>query len=123
MFAHKSNDKNFVENNNDSDDNAHYFRQQIKVLDDLSNDNDDDYYRLEYKRLLRRIDLYLVVILALIFTVNFLDRVNIGQAKLDGLMDDINLVIIAFFIPYFEKSLMSYNCYYFFRTINNLKSV
>lgn len=96
MFAHKSNDKKFVENNNDNDDNAHYFRQQIKVLDDLNNDNDDDYYRLEYKRLLRRIDLHLVVILALIFTVNFLDRVNIGQAKLDGLMDDINLVIIAF---------------------------
>lgn len=44
------------------------------------------------KRLTRRLDFMIVPALFLLFCVNFLDRVNIGQAKLEGLLGDINIV-------------------------------
>ncbi|TIB93662.1 hypothetical protein E3Q19_00860 [Wallemia mellicola] len=43
------------------------------------------------KRLKRRIDWHIVPALFLLFCVNFLDRVNIGQAKLEGLLTDIHI--------------------------------
>ncbi|TIA84049.1 hypothetical protein E3P98_00426 [Wallemia ichthyophaga] len=55
------------------------------------------YYKNNPKRSLR-LDLMIVPALFFLFCVNFLDRVNIGQAKLEGLLGDLN--IIASEIPW-----------------------
>ncbi|EJU03245.1 MFS general substrate transporter [Dacryopinax primogenitus] len=43
-------------------------------------------------RLIRKIDLNLLPILTLLYLLSFLDRSNIGNAKLDGLTTDINVI-------------------------------
>ncbi|GAB1196425.1 hypothetical protein APSETT444_005696 [Aspergillus pseudonomiae] len=59
------------------------------------------------KRLLRKCDLHVVPILTLLFMLAFLDRINIGNARLMGLEDDLgmsghqyNIALFVFFIPY-----------------------
>ncbi|KAK4049038.1 hypothetical protein OIV83_004399 [Microbotryomycetes sp. JL201] len=61
----------------------------------------------EEKRLLRKIDLRLIPFLSLLYLLSFLDRVNIGQARLDGLEKDLKLVgnqyqiaLVVFFVGY-----------------------
>ncbi|GAA5998415.1 hypothetical protein JCM5350_005942, partial [Sporobolomyces pararoseus] len=61
----------------------------------------------EEKRILRKIDYKLVPFLSLLYLLSFLDRVNIGQAKLDNLERDLNLTgqqyniaLIVFFVGY-----------------------
>ncbi|KAK4055978.1 hypothetical protein OIO90_002972 [Microbotryomycetes sp. JL221] len=61
----------------------------------------------EEKRLLRKIDLRLIPFLSLLYLLSFLDRVNIGQARLDGLEEDLGLVgnqyqiaLVVFFVGY-----------------------
>ena len=43
------------------------------------------------KKLLRKLDAHLIPGMTLLYFLNFLDRVNIGQAKLDGLTASLNL--------------------------------
>src|SRR5271170_5000 len=43
------------------------------------------------KKLLRKLDLHLIPTMTLLYLLCFLDRVNIGQAKLDGLMESLKL--------------------------------
>jgi hypothetical protein len=43
------------------------------------------------KRLLRKIDLHLIPFLALLYLLSFLDRTNIGNARLAGLEEDLGL--------------------------------
>ena len=43
------------------------------------------------RKLLRKLDLHLIPTMTLLYLLSYLDRVNIGQAKLDGLMETINL--------------------------------
>lgn len=57
---------------------------------DSSEENNDNI--LLIKRITRRLDLMIVPALFFLFCVNFLDRVNIGQAKLEGLLGDLNIV-------------------------------
>ncbi|EIM24103.1 MFS general substrate transporter [Wallemia mellicola CBS 633.66] len=59
------------------------------------------------KRLLRRVDWNVVGILVFIYAVNFLDRVAVGQAKLEGMLEDINvsdkqfqIALTVFYISY-----------------------
>ncbi|GJN88975.1 hypothetical protein Rhopal_001946-T1 [Rhodotorula paludigena] len=61
----------------------------------------------EEKKLIRRIDYRLVPFLSLLYLLSFLDRVNIGQARLDGLEADLGLVgnqyqatLVIFFVGY-----------------------
>ena len=49
-----------------------------------SNDPDD-------RKLLRKLDLHLIPTMTLLYLLSYLDRVNIGQAKIDGLIESINL--------------------------------
>ena len=51
---------------------------------ETSNDPDD-------KKLLRKLDLHLIPTMTLLYLLSYLDRVNIGQAKIDGLMEALNL--------------------------------
>ncbi|CAG8669366.1 17685_t:CDS:2, partial [Cetraspora pellucida] len=46
---------------------------------------------IEEKRLLTKLDLRIIPLLTLLFTLSFLDRVNIGNAKLAHLERDLNL--------------------------------
>jgi sugar phosphate permease len=51
---------------------------------ETSNDPDDI-------KLLRKLDLHLIPTMTLLYLLSYLDRVNIGQAKIDGLMESISL--------------------------------
>lgn len=61
----------------------------------------------QQSKLWRRIDLRLLPILALMYLMAFMDRANIGNAKLEGLMtqlalkgNEFNVALTVFFIPY-----------------------
>jgi hypothetical protein len=43
------------------------------------------------KKLLRKIDVHLIPTMTLLYLLSYLDRVNIGQAKLDGLLESLKL--------------------------------
>ena len=51
---------------------------------EIVDDSDD-------KKLLRKLDLHLIPCMTLLYLLNYLDRVNIGQAKLNGLVTSLNL--------------------------------
>ncbi|QDS72837.1 hypothetical protein FKW77_006964 [Venturia effusa] len=59
------------------------------------------------KRLLRKIDLYLIPLLSLLYLLSFLDRSNIGNAKLAGLTTTLSLKglqfnnALAIFFPFY----------------------
>ncbi|KAJ9389442.1 hypothetical protein DTO063F5_1935 [Paecilomyces variotii] len=59
------------------------------------------------KRLLRKCDLHILPVLMLLYLMSFMDRINIGNAKLQGLEKDLNMfgndyniALFVFFIPY-----------------------
>ncbi|GAA6027742.1 hypothetical protein JCM8097_008011 [Rhodosporidiobolus ruineniae] len=61
----------------------------------------------EEKKLMRKIDYKLVPFLSLLYLLSFLDRVNIGMARLDGLEADLGLsgndyqiTLLVFFVGY-----------------------
>ncbi|KAI0140577.1 major facilitator superfamily domain-containing protein [Pestalotiopsis sp. NC0098] len=58
-------------------------------------------------RLIRKIDLYVYPILFIIYMMSFLDRINISNARIQGLDSDIdlsgnrfNIVLFIYFVPY-----------------------
>jgi hypothetical protein len=59
------------------------------------------------KKLLRKCDLHVLPPLTVLFLMAFLDRTNIGNAKIQGLTEDLhmeaqdyNVALFVFFIPY-----------------------
>lgn len=63
--------------------------------------------RAAEKRLIRKCDLYVLPVLSLLYTLAFMDRINIGNARLQGLEKDLNMkgqdynvALFVFFIPY-----------------------
>jgi sugar phosphate permease len=72
-----------------------------KTTDHETSDDPDD------KKLLRKLDLHLIPTMTLLYLLSYLDRVNIGQAKIDGLTDSLNLTsgqynacLSTFFVTY-----------------------
>lgn len=62
---------------------------------------------LDRKKLLRKMDLRLIPMLTVLYLLSFLDRGNIGNAKIEGLAEDLNLTgsqynwcLTAFFFTY-----------------------
>lgn len=61
----------------------------------------------ETKKLLRKIDWVLLPFLALLYLLSFLDRANIGNARLAGLEEDLNMtgydynIAVAVFFPFY----------------------
>ncbi|KAF3994084.1 hypothetical protein FT663_00104 [Candidozyma haemuli var. vulneris] len=51
----------------------------------------DDFEDIDKKKLTRKIDLRLLPIFTVLFLLSFLDRGNIGNAKIEGLAEDLNL--------------------------------
>ncbi|KAH8886227.1 MFS general substrate transporter [Thozetella sp. PMI_491] len=69
----------------------------------LSEDTDP----AEAKKIIQKIDYRLVPLLIVLYTMTFLDRVNIGNARLWGMEKDLhmgsydyNIVVMVFYIPY-----------------------
>ena len=59
------------------------------------------------KKLIRKCDLYIIPVLSLLYSLAFIDRINIGNARLQGLEkalkmkgNDYNVALFVFFIPY-----------------------
>ncbi|EFW23125.1 hypothetical protein D8B26_006646 [Coccidioides posadasii str. Silveira] len=52
---------------------------------------EDDFSDVDEKKVLRKMDLRLIPQLALLYLLSFLDRGNIGNAKIEGLDKDLNL--------------------------------
>lgn len=59
------------------------------------------------KKLLRKCDLHVVPIISILYVLSFLDRINIANARIQGLESDLdmsgqdyNIALMVFFIPY-----------------------
>ncbi|KAJ5049905.1 hypothetical protein NUH16_008428 [Penicillium rubens] len=59
------------------------------------------------KKVLRKVDVRLVPMLALLYLVAYIDKTNIGNAKIEGLLPSLhmdgvqyNIALSIFFIPY-----------------------
>ena len=84
----------------------------IKSSTDNSNSSNDDTFPSpsdgeEEKALVRKIDLRLLPAIWLMYLLSYIDRTNIGNAKVAGLQDDLHLssgqyslALIVFFITY-----------------------
>jgi len=66
---------------------TNYIEAEIngKTIEQGISDDPDD------KKLLQKLDRHLIPTMTLLYLLSYLDRVNIGQAKLDGLMESIHL--------------------------------
>lgn len=78
-----------------------------ETIEHVKSDNLAVIDRTAEKRLLWKLDLHVVPILMFLFLLAFLDRINIGNARLQGLEKDLhmknhdyNLALFIFFIPY-----------------------
>ncbi|KAI0786405.1 major facilitator protein [Abortiporus biennis] len=67
----------------------------------------DDFTHIDEAKLVRKIDLHLIPMLAVLYTMAFLDRINIGNAVVLGLPQDLHLVgnqlniaLVIFFVPF-----------------------
>ena len=63
--------------------------------------------RAAEKKLVRKCDLYIIPVLSLLYSLSFIDRINIGNARLQGLEKDLrmkgqdyNVALFIFFVPY-----------------------
>jgi sugar phosphate permease len=57
----------------------------IRPIQYGTSDDPDD------RKLLRKLDLHLIPTMTLLYLLSYLDRVNIGQAKIDGLTDSLKI--------------------------------
>jgi len=74
------------------------------VTSDVTNPS---FAHLNEQKILRKLDLHLIPMLALLYLLSFLDRGNIGNAKIEGLVEDLgmtasqyNWCLTAFFFTY-----------------------
>ncbi|KAK6437774.1 hypothetical protein LTR95_006029 [Oleoguttula sp. CCFEE 5521] len=84
--------------------------EKMKAVDELIARPDvtlESFAHLDIKKILRKIDLRLIPMLTLLYLLSFLDRGNIGNAKIEGLAEDLNLTgaqynwcLTAFFFTY-----------------------
>ncbi|UKZ96441.1 uncharacterized protein TrAFT101_011232 [Trichoderma asperellum] len=103
-------DKDEIPTNNDIEKTA-----QVRIIDSIPvlglSEDDAAFYnsvtQYQRKKIVRKVDLRLVPMLAILYLVSQLDRANIGNAKIEGLAEDLhlvgnqyNIVLALFFIPY-----------------------
>lgn len=81
--------------------------EDIHDGDGLNADHQPDYRDKETKRILRKVDFRLLPMLTLLYVLAFLDRGNIGNAKIAGMSHDLklttkqyNMALTVFFFPY-----------------------
>lgn len=78
-----------------------------ETIEQIKSESPAEIDRTAEKRLLWKLDIHVVPILMFLFLLAFLDRINIGNARLQGLEKDLNmknhdynLALFIFFIPY-----------------------
>lgn len=83
-------------NGNSEDGLSHEFDRSPEPIDPVAE-----------KKLVRKCDLHVVPIIALLYMLAFIDRINIGNARIQGLENDLdmkgsdfNVALFVFFIPY-----------------------
>lgn len=71
------------------------------------NNNLEPIDRIAERKLVRKCDLHVLPAIAVLYSLAFLDRINIGNARLQGLERDLkmkghdyNVALFVFFIPY-----------------------
>lgn len=84
--------------------------EQIREIDAAVSDPNvtlESFAHLDIKKIRRKMDLRLIPMLTLLYLLSFLDRGNIGNAKIEGLSEDLNLTgpeynwcLTAFFFTY-----------------------
>ncbi|KAF6792050.1 transporter C1002.16c-like protein 24 [Colletotrichum sojae] len=87
----------------------------VRTIDNMRvlglSDDDAEFYANytpeQRKRTTRKVDVRLVPMLAVLYLISHLDRANIGNAKIEGLAEDLNLTgvqwnvaLSLFFVPY-----------------------
>ena len=100
--------------------------ESVNVDTDLEKSFDDPNYVIDpvaERKLLRKMDLHIVPPLFVLFLMVFLDRVNIGNAKIQGLTTDLhmkgqqyNIALFIFFIPYVS-------CYFLLNRFYSCKNI
>lgn len=68
--------------------------EQIKAIDAIADNPNvtlETFAHLDVKKILLKMDLRLVPMLTLLYLLSFLDRGNIGNAKIEGLAEDLHL--------------------------------
>ncbi|ETS83944.1 hypothetical protein PFICI_05820 [Pestalotiopsis fici W106-1] len=80
------------------------------LAEDLSSDEIyfvENYGEERRRKVIRKVDIRLVPVLALLYLMSYIDRANIGNAKIEGLAEDLNLsgsqyniALSLFFVPY-----------------------
>ncbi|KAM0335002.1 hypothetical protein ACHAQA_000036 [Verticillium albo-atrum] len=79
----------------------------------------ESFAHIDEKKVLRKMDIRLIPMLALLYLLSFLDRGNIGNAKIEGLQEDLNMsddqynwCLTVFFFTYaaFEYYLTMWYC-------------
>lgn len=63
----------------------------IEEASSLVRESAPDFSDIDQKKLLRKIDLRLIPLFTVLYLLSFLDRGNIGNAKIEGLAEDLNL--------------------------------
>ncbi|RDB16719.1 hypothetical protein Hypma_002552 [Hypsizygus marmoreus] len=78
-----------------------------ETITDVKHEETRVYTEEEYKRVLRKIDVHILPFVSLLYLLSFLDRANIGNARIAGMAVDVhldglkyNVVAAVFFIPY-----------------------
>lgn len=60
------------------------------------------------KAMIRKVDLRLVPVLAVLYLFSHIDRANIGNAKIEGMMEDLNMSGIQYNIVWVYSSNIEY---------------
>lgn len=82
-------------------------KDAIETVESLSTSSDMGFDETATKRLVRKIDVVLLPFLALLYLLSFLDRTNIGNARLAGLEKSLGMtgldynVALAIFFPFY----------------------
>lgn len=78
-----------------------------RVNVDCYEEEEEDFSDIDEKKLLRKLDLRLIPLFTVLYLLSFLDRGNIGNAKIEGLPEDLgltgnqfNMALLIFFIFY-----------------------
>ncbi|QFZ28711.1 putative uncharacterized transporter [Clavispora lusitaniae] len=81
--------------------------QDSRNVDSLTQESDEDFSDIDEAKLRHKIDIRIIPLFTILYLLSFLDRGNIGNAKIEGLAEDLklrgneyNLCLTIFFIFY-----------------------
>ena len=84
-----------------------FSERKVSSLEEESNNSAEPIDRAAEIKLVRKCDLHVIPPVTLLFTLSFLDRINIGNARIQGLEKDLNMkgsdfniALLLFFVPY-----------------------